>query len=289
MTRKRARPEPTGASHVVATESSRSACKRLKISLRTPSTFTSHDADPRVATPTIDPPERTSEQRPCPLLRLPWELRSQVYRLALQKPTSTISTHSSPLLDLTHDNTANAEPSLLRTCRRIRQESLPIFYACNDWVIKTRRVNNGIDPATRLPVLYEIIPRWVEAVEERKVGMMGRFVAVGSRGSFVDTEGRWREGRRAAFRVEVEGMRREGFVVREVDGYAGSEEDDDAAVLTRDREKKDMDGEMFCEIRLIDLLRAKMRWFSKGRDGAAGGGRNWKWSKEKVHEIAFLL
>lgn len=203
------------------------------------------------------------DQHESPLFRLPWELRVLIYRTALTKDPST------SLLDLTHDNTSDLEPALLQTCRRIRHEALPVFYACNDWVVKTRRLNNRIDPETRKPVLYEIIPRWVEGLEDEKIALMGSVVVVGTRGSFVDIEGVWREGRRAAFRLRWAG-RRPGYCVEDV-----REGEDEEEVLPESA---------YCGVQLVDLLRARLRCF-----GVLKSGERWHWTWDGIHEIACLL
>jgi hypothetical protein len=51
----------------------------------------------------------------CPLLNMPPELRNDIYRYALLGPEFIVSN-------------SFAEPSLLRTCKQIRTESLKLFY-----------------------------------------------------------------------------------------------------------------------------------------------------------------
>ncbi|KAF1357030.1 hypothetical protein BDV97DRAFT_365718 [Delphinella strobiligena] len=205
------------------------------------------------------------QQSQSSFFRLPWELRSLIYRTALSKEQPL-----EDFFDLAHDDSLDAEPPLLLTCRRARQEALPLFYGHNDWVVKTRRVNNRRDPETRKPVLYEIIPKWVEQLDAGKIWMLGTLVVVGTRGSFVDVEGMWREGKRAAFRLR-QIKRRPGYSVEEV-------------ALDGDDTVHEVLPEAFCGVQLVDLLRARMRCFGK-----IGGGGAWGWKKEDVHDLACLL
>lgn len=224
-----------------------------------------------LANTTQDPPTSTQPPPPnpqhhCPLFLLPHELRLQIYTLALQKPVS-------PLLAPTHHNPHDAEPSFLTTCRLIRREALPLFYSANDWIVKTRRVNGYLDVASKRLVTYDCIPRWPDNLPDEKIGWIRRVVVVGSRGSYVDVKGKWRDGDRAAFRLERGGRGGRGWGVEEVDG-----EMDEAEGQDRDGGK-----DAFCRILLVDLLKARMRC------NGQTAGRNWVWTRDRIHELAFLL
>lgn len=179
------------------------------------------------------------QQSQSSFFRMPWELRSLIYRTALFKEQPP-----EDMFDLAHDDSLDAEPPLLLTCWRARQEALPLFYRHNDWVVKTRRVNNRIDPETRKPVLYEIIPKWVKQLDAAKIWMLASLVVVGTRGSYVDVEGIWREGKRVAFRLR-QIKTRPGYTVDEV-------------ALDEDDTVQEVLPEAFCGVQLVDLLRARM-------------------------------
>lgn len=68
-----------------------------------------------------NPPDQTS-----PLLDLPGELRNRIYRAALLEDHIDV------------ENACFAEPGLLRTCKMIRHETGPIFYAENMFEIEVR-------------------------------------------------------------------------------------------------------------------------------------------------------
>jgi hypothetical protein len=71
----------------------------------------------------------------CRLLELPAELRDAIYEFALtsSKPTVTFQ-----LDKYQKDSYAQAiQPALTRVSRQIRAESLPVYYACNDFILHT--------------------------------------------------------------------------------------------------------------------------------------------------------
>lgn len=241
--------------------------KRSKTSSHTvaPAAVCSHPSP----TPILATTGTINSQARSPLFQLPGELLYQILSFALAKDT-----RSEPL-DLTHDNGADGEPGFLRSCRRARREGLPVFYAENDWVVKTRRVggeSGRLDPVTKRLMTYETIPRWIEAVSGERMALIRRVVVVGTRGSYVNIDGKWREGGRAAFRLEWVNNGRVGFRVEEV----GVEGADGAPEGER---------EAFCSVQLIDLLRARMRTFGP----ILGGNGRWRWTRERIHDIACLL
>ncbi|KAG9836732.1 hypothetical protein KCU98_g9432, partial [Aureobasidium melanogenum] len=203
------------------------------------------------------------------LFRLPHEIRHLVFLLALAKPPSAT------LLDSSHDDSVDVEPALLSTCHRVRAEALPLFYSTNDWVIKTRRVGGDtgrLDPISKSLITYQCIPRWLDALPDHKIALIRSIVAVGSRGSFVDLKGKWRDGDRAAFRLQKSNASI-GYRVDELDCH---DEELDLA-------KREKDKEAFCSIYLVDLLKARMRInMETSRD-------KWLWTQERIHELAFLL
>ena len=199
------------------------------------------------------------------LYRLPRELRNLIFTFALNKCVP------SNLLDSSHDDASDTEPALLKICHRTRDEALPIFYQSNDWIVKTRRVggeSGRLDPVSKRFMTYQCIPRWLDAAPEEKVRLIRNIVFVGSRGSYVDINGKWRDGERAAFRVKKLSSKI-GYCVEEVDmeGKSPKQEHDDA----------------FCSIQLVDLLRARMR--INIRSSQAG----WFWTKNSIHDLAVLL
>lgn len=205
-----------------------------------------------------------------PLFRLPHEIRQQVFLLALARPCS------SALLDTTHDDLSDTEPALLFTCRRVRHEALPLFYSSNDWVVKTRRVGGDtgrLDPVSKRLVTYEYIPRWIDALHQDKMALIRSVVFVGSRGSYVDINGKWRDGDRAAFRLKRSNGRLP-YRIEEVLVH-------DAYNLSMSKQEKKQD--VFCSIELVDLLKARMRINAKDSCG------KWLWTKEHIHDLAFLL
>ncbi|CAD0107865.1 unnamed protein product [Aureobasidium uvarum] len=203
------------------------------------------------------------------LFRLPHELRHLVFLLALAKPLSTT------LLDSSHDDSLDVEPALLSTCHRVRAEALPLFYGTNDWVIKTRRVGGDtgrLDPISKRLITYQCIPRWPDALPDNKLALIRSIVAIGSRGSYVDFKGKWWDGDRAAFRLQKSNALI-GYRVDELDCY--DEE--------WDLPKQHKDREAFCSIHLVDLLHARMRI------NARASRDKWLWTRERVHDLAFLL
>lgn len=218
------------------------------------------------------PPKTTNSEHAQPqslLFRLPHEIRHLVYLLVLAKPLSTT------LLDSSHDDSLDVEPALLSTCHRVRAEALPLFYSTNDWVIKTRRVGGDtgrLDPISKSLITYQCIPRWLDALPDEKIALIRSIVAVGSRGSYVDFKGKWWDGDRTAFRLQKSNGSF-GYRVDELDCH---DEELDSA-------KREKDKEAFCSIHLVDLLKARMRInVQSSRD-------KWLWTRERVHELAFLL
>ncbi|KAI4721315.1 hypothetical protein E4T48_02438 [Aureobasidium sp. EXF-10727] len=203
------------------------------------------------------------------LFRLPHEIRHLVFLLALAKPLSTT------LLDSSHDDSLDVEPALLSTCHRVRAEALPLFYGTNDWVIKTRRVGGDtgrLDPISKRIITYQCIPRWPDALPDTKLALIRSIVAIGSRGSYVDFKGKWWDGDRVAFRLQKSNSR-VGYRVDELECH-------DQEVDLSERQK---DKEAFCSIHLVDLLRARMRInVQTSRD-------QWLWTRDRVHDLAFLL
>lgn len=98
--------------------------------------------------------------QPCHLLALSPELRNQIYYLALVEPTPLHLNNPSPTEkpggDRHYSPTA-VQPSLLRTCRQIRSESLPVFYGNNAF-----QIYGG----------YLLIARWWKALSERDQGFI---------------------------------------------------------------------------------------------------------------------
>ncbi|KAK6000799.1 hypothetical protein QM012_003524 [Aureobasidium pullulans] len=203
------------------------------------------------------------------LFRLPHEIRHLVFLLALAKPSPTT------LLDSSHDDSLDVEPALLSTCHRVRAEALPLFYSTNDWVIKTRRVGGDtgrLDPISKSLITYQSIPRWLDALPDHKIALIRSIVAIGSRGSYVDFKGKWWDGDRAAFRLQ----KSNGSIGYRVDELDCLDEELDLA-------KREKEKEAFCSIHLVDLLKARMRInVQTSRD-------KWLWTRERVHELAFLL
>lgn len=70
-----------------------------------------------------------------------------------------------------------AQPPLTRTCRAIREETLPIFYGLNRFVIKAYADNDGL--LARL---------WLTAIGAKNRSMLRRLLAVGGRHCCCDTE-----------------------------------------------------------------------------------------------------
>ncbi|THY13418.1 hypothetical protein D6D01_08352 [Aureobasidium pullulans] len=201
------------------------------------------------------------------LFQLPHEIRHHIFLLALARPLSAT------LLDSSHDDSLDVEPALLSTCHRVRAEALPLFYSSNDWVIKTRRVGGDtgrLDPISKRLITYQCIPRWLDALPDDKIALIRSIVAIGSRGSYVDFKGKWWDGDRAAFRLQ----RSNGRVTYRVDELDYHDEE----VEREPRQEKDK--EAFCSIHLVDLLNARMRINSRGK---------WLWTRERVHDLAFLL
>ncbi|KAI5248865.1 hypothetical protein E4T43_01060 [Aureobasidium subglaciale] len=204
------------------------------------------------------------------LFRLPHEIRHHVFLLALAKPLSAT------ILDSSHDDKLDAEPALLSTCHRVRAEALPLFYSANDWVVKTRRVGSDtgrLDPISKRLITYQCIPRWLDALPDNKIALIRSIVAIGSRGSFVDFKGKWWDGDRTAFRLQ----RSNGRTAFRVDELDFRDEELERAA------KQEKDKEAFCSIHLVDLLNARMRINVQTSRG------KWLWTRERVHDLAFLL
>jgi hypothetical protein len=203
------------------------------------------------------------------LFRLPHEIRHLVFLLALAKPLSPT------LLDSSHDDRLDVEPALLSTCHRVRAEALPLFYNTNDWVVKTRRVGGDagrLDPISKRLITYQCIPRWPDVLPDDKIALIRSIVAIGSRGSYVDFKGKWWDGDRAAFRLQKStGL--VGYRVDELDCH------DEELGLPKLQKAK----EAFCSIHLVDLLNARMRI------NARSSCNKWLWTRERVHDLAFLL
>lgn len=102
-------------------------------------------------------------QAQSPLLSLPPELRTIIFQLALTKKPRTT------LMDKEHDNSQDAEPSLIRTCWLARLEGLPVFYGQNDWIVKgwlTETLRNI--PGSGC-IFYS---KWLGKVDAKKIAMM---------------------------------------------------------------------------------------------------------------------
>ncbi|KXS99026.1 hypothetical protein AC578_6140 [Pseudocercospora eumusae] len=72
----------------------------------------------------IPPPSPQTSDAPCHLLDLAAELRNHIYEYALIEDDA-----------ITFSRSKIAQPGLLRTCRQIREETRPIYYCRNDFVI----------------------------------------------------------------------------------------------------------------------------------------------------------
>jgi hypothetical protein len=106
----------------------------------------------------ITKPQINAEESP--LLKLPAELRGEVYTYALTADGA---------LDITHDN-VNAQTALLKVCHQIRLEAKPIFHGTNTFLITkiqesyTHRFleDGGSSMLRRVPV-FQI---WLSMAEE---------------------------------------------------------------------------------------------------------------------------
>lgn len=76
-----------------------------------------------------------TKPQPCRLLELPPELRDVIFEYATrsEKPLTAFRLDNFQL----HDYEEATQPPLTRTCRQIRNESLPVFYRSNDIVLHT--------------------------------------------------------------------------------------------------------------------------------------------------------
>jgi hypothetical protein len=206
------------------------------------------------------------------LFHLPHEVRHDIFLLALAKPCSTT------LLDSSHDDSVDVEPALLSTCHRVRTEALPLFYSSNAWVVKTRRLGSDtgrLDPISKRLITYQCIPRWLDALPDDRIALIRDIVVVGSRGSYVDFKGKWWDGDRIAFRLQRP-TARAAYRVDELDWCDEEHEHDQ-------KPRRDKDKEAFCSIHLRDLLNARMRINTQTPRG------HWLWTRERIHDLAFLL
>ncbi|TKA75986.1 hypothetical protein B0A55_03254 [Friedmanniomyces simplex] len=111
-----------------------------------------------------------SAQEKCRFLTLPPELRNHIYELALVD-TNPISI---PWMYMLRSKEPS-EPSLLRTCHRIRDEALPIFYSSNTF--ETSIIGLG---------------EWFRRLPDVKLGMLENVRVIGYLGGMFE-EAQWRE------------------------------------------------------------------------------------------------
>lgn len=108
--------------------------------------------------------DATAQQPAIPLFRLPAELRNRIYELVLMF-RHPLGAHRDLMGDWEAEMTPCnvAQPALARTCRAIRSESLPIFYAQNTFVV-----------TLELPEEERAVRLWLEAIGGRNRGYLGR-------------------------------------------------------------------------------------------------------------------
>lgn len=291
---------------------------------------------PNTTSPEIIVPQARNQKQQLQsrLFSLPFELRKEIYAYALIKPylhfansyrtlRPTAGSQNSGhwmdekeereldvLLDISrHPNHIDSEPPLLKTCWRIRREGLSIFYGINDWVIKTRRHNLGGNARSKEPdISHEIIPRWISCLPDEKIRLIRRTVVIGTKGSWVDLEGKWTEEERAAYRIRLLGKGGVGFAIDRIPAckMEDDEHDDDDNGKTDTRTKScrrriAASGKLLrrvdpkptrrkegivCGVALVDLLRAKMKWLLAA---AANEKGTWAWSTEAISQIACFL
>lgn len=130
----------------------------------------------------------------CLLLELPPELRDAIYEYACTSDATTVTFRLDKYQQGTYQEAI--QPALTRVNRQVRVESLPVYYACNDFVMHTEE-SKAKDAS-----------RWLECNEPhllalRRVSLWVRYVPVAhdlasSQGAFSitmerdATEGRWK-------------------------------------------------------------------------------------------------
>ncbi|KAF1345541.1 hypothetical protein BDV97DRAFT_361339 [Delphinella strobiligena] len=132
---------------------------------------TSTDTNPSPKTTRV--PRNRKEvhvQAQSPLLSLPPELRTIIFQLALTKEPHTT------LMENHHDNSQDAEPSLIRTCRLARLEGLPVFYGHNDWVVKGRWEGSRVQTVRGSGCVF--YSKWLDEVDGKKIAMMQTIILV---------------------------------------------------------------------------------------------------------------
>lgn len=101
-----------------------------------------------------------------PLNKLPAELRNNIYELALHNPGGID-------IDVMFANkiiTAQASQQLLaltETCKQIRQESLPLFYATNTFSFATSDLDIATNPL-RVGHCFASVKKWFHGLGEQK-------------------------------------------------------------------------------------------------------------------------
>jgi hypothetical protein len=81
--------------------------------------------------------DQTDEDQPCPLLRLPPELRNRIFEPLLIRPYSiVISAHTQRNSPSDKMHKSLAPPAITRTCRKLREETLPVHYGANTFEIR---------------------------------------------------------------------------------------------------------------------------------------------------------
>ena len=91
---------------------------------------------------------RIDSGAPPSLLKIPAELRNEIYRLVL------ISDEQIEIKDI------YKEPALLSTCRQIRKEATPILYLGNSWVIDLPDWNFAFYDAFYISVHRKVLESW---------------------------------------------------------------------------------------------------------------------------------
>lgn len=101
-------------------------------------------------------------------MSLPPELRNRIYNLVLVQ-NGTISVHL-PKPDISRLEKVVKQPALLKVCKTVREEALPVFYGANRFTVNHLFYRE-------VPRELEVVERWLGAIGPEKRAMLRQFDA----------------------------------------------------------------------------------------------------------------
>lgn len=121
--------------------------------------------------------DETLQNKPCEFLDLPAELRNRVYHLSLVESHPIQAIYRGGREDESIWVKPPEQPALTFTCKKVRQETLPIFFGQNSFVFDTSTVSHQKSSIISIKAFREIVAFWVRTCKPyqhliRSVGAM---------------------------------------------------------------------------------------------------------------------